>query len=298
MLLIDENGVIVLVEVKKEGNADVRRVAAQLLDYAAAIWGKDVDEFEREILSQRAAGPANLREFLTAAFPSDDEPSVPSESGEDIDAVDARMRALANGLEHGAFVLVVAAPHIEKKVARVLRYLNAQGLRVYGVEYSYFRQDDVGVLVPRVEVGPESVRRPPVPMIEVVPWEEFRPEFIESVDPKARDFVQRLMDGCEAAGGTPLTNLRIGPKIRLSRDGASRTLVEFQPRLNPHLLWVVTSPKGLPPEPFEELVRALPDIVPGFSKARAIRFLDLDASQLDRLREALVLVCERVLGER
>ena len=37
LVLLDERGQLAVVEVKKEGNPDTRRVTAQLLDYAAAL---------------------------------------------------------------------------------------------------------------------------------------------------------------------------------------------------------------------------------------------------------------------
>ena len=49
LILIDDRGQVCLVEVKKEGNPDTRRVVAQLLDYAAALWGKTLDEFEQDV---------------------------------------------------------------------------------------------------------------------------------------------------------------------------------------------------------------------------------------------------------
>jgi RecB family endonuclease NucS len=39
LVLLDARGQLCVVEVKKEGNTDTRRVIAQLLDYASALWG-------------------------------------------------------------------------------------------------------------------------------------------------------------------------------------------------------------------------------------------------------------------
>jgi hypothetical protein len=39
LALLDDEGRLCLVEVKKEGNSDTRRVIAQVMDYAAALWG-------------------------------------------------------------------------------------------------------------------------------------------------------------------------------------------------------------------------------------------------------------------
>lgn len=50
LVLVDERGRLCVVEVKNEGNPDTRRVVAQLLDYAASLWGLTVDDFEQRVL--------------------------------------------------------------------------------------------------------------------------------------------------------------------------------------------------------------------------------------------------------
>ena len=72
LVLVDESGEVCLVEVKKEGNPDTRRVVAQLLDYAAALWNKSLDELERDVLQPYLAGSGqaatSLVEHLASAF--------------------------------------------------------------------------------------------------------------------------------------------------------------------------------------------------------------------------------------
>src|SRR4051794_21570887 len=50
LVLIDRRGQLCLVEVKKAGNPDTRRVVAQLLDYAASLFGSSLAEFESRVL--------------------------------------------------------------------------------------------------------------------------------------------------------------------------------------------------------------------------------------------------------
>lgn len=124
-------------EVKKEGNPDVRRVVAQLLDYAAGLWGKTLLEFEQDVFlpyAEKAGGlPISLRVLLADKFgrrvdegATDDTELQPS--------VEEIETALGENLLSGRFVLVVAAPVIPEPVRRVLDYMNAQGLRLYGLE--------------------------------------------------------------------------------------------------------------------------------------------------------------------
>ena len=53
LVLLDDHGRLCIVEVKKEGNSDTRRVVAQLLDYAAALWGLTLEQFDRTLSSIR-----------------------------------------------------------------------------------------------------------------------------------------------------------------------------------------------------------------------------------------------------
>lgn len=72
LILVDDRGQVCLVEVKKEGNPDVRRVVAQLLDYAAGLWGKTLLEFEQDVFlpyAEKAGGlPISLRVLLADKF--------------------------------------------------------------------------------------------------------------------------------------------------------------------------------------------------------------------------------------
>jgi hypothetical protein len=69
LVLVDRHGHLCLVEVKKE--SEVRRVVAQLLEYAAALWGMDLGEFERQVAQPYLAateGAATLAGHLAGAF--------------------------------------------------------------------------------------------------------------------------------------------------------------------------------------------------------------------------------------
>jgi hypothetical protein len=151
LVLVDRRGQVCLVEVKKEGNPDTRRVVAQLLDYATSLWGCSLPEFERVVLhpflnTTQAAGTAlpTVAEFFANEFGDDEsDPDAKVELGTAI------ATALEASLAAGRFKLVVAAPEIPDGVQRVLEYLNSQGLAFYGLEVSYFA-GPVECFVPRL----------------------------------------------------------------------------------------------------------------------------------------------------
>jgi hypothetical protein len=82
--------------------------------------------------------PPSLHAFLEERFRVDpevpgDEDTVTSAS----DPIDSLEDGLSATLESGRFVLVVAAPEIPPGVRRAIDYLNAQGMRMFGVEMGY-----------------------------------------------------------------------------------------------------------------------------------------------------------------
>jgi hypothetical protein len=149
LVLVDESGQLCIVEVKNAGNPDTRRVVAQLLDYAASLWGATVDELTSRVLhpylEREGSEPqADVGEFITRAVAGD------AATSQQADAISS---ALDKTLAAGDFALVVAAPEIPAGVQRVIEYLNARGQRVYGLEVSYFK-DQVECFVPRLVVRP------------------------------------------------------------------------------------------------------------------------------------------------
>jgi hypothetical protein len=146
LVLVDDQGRLCIVEVKNEGNPDTRRVVAQLLDYAASLWGLRLEEFEQRVVHPFLAGEGD------DSLPSVGE-YVAEATDRGSDGSDDVADRLTQTLEAGDFALVVAAPHIPVGVQRVLEYLNARGQRLYGLEVSYFR-GPVECFVPRLVVKP------------------------------------------------------------------------------------------------------------------------------------------------
>ena len=153
LVLLDEQGHLCIVEVKKAGNPDTRRVIAQLLDYASALWGLTINEFERCVTRHRLNDNRSLREFIADEL-------VPGSGGAEAQAETQEViEALSETLQAGEFSLVVAAPTIPTGVQRVIEYLNERGHSIYGLEVSYFA-GEVEAFVPRIAVRPSLGRSP------------------------------------------------------------------------------------------------------------------------------------------
>lgn len=252
LVLIDEIGQVCLVEVKKEGNPDTRRVVAQLIDYAGAMWQMEPETFFQTVVApylQESASdaPPSMAEFLATAFPSDSE----QDDGESGDSTtETLIAALGRTLAQGRFLLVVAAPSIPPGVNRALEYLNAQGLRVCGLEISYFSVPEaVECFVPRLVVHPVgSSSRGPRASQGTSPAPLDREEFLSRLNESAGAFAASLIDRCSELGARVKWGA-VGVQIHVQRAGLERQVGWMSSKL----VVVRVSPlKGFPAEPFAE----------------------------------------------
>ena len=142
-LMIDQEGVPTLVEVKRGDNTEIRRhVVGQMLDYAAhAIQSWNADElrqtFERTAVSQGLDSNVELGNLLQ----TDGEPDA-----------DAFWQSVAANLNDKHLRLLFVADHIPDQLGRVVEFLNEQmqNIEVLAVEIKRFRGEHRQTLVPRV----------------------------------------------------------------------------------------------------------------------------------------------------
>ena len=242
LVLIDDNGQLCIVEVKNEGNRDTRRVVAQLLDYAAALWALSVDEFERRV----------LHPFLGASGQSGPLPSVgeylADATGQDTDDTTALTESVGQSLAAGEFALVVAAPQIPIGVQRVLEYLNARGQRLFGLEVSYF-SGPVECFVPRLVVKPLASD----PGGDRTSSSGLDDEtFLAQVPERNRDLVADFLTACTEAGADVLWR-KYGPSITVMRE-QQRQVAYLEPK---KLGVTLQAPGTFPNEPFDTARTAL-----------------------------------------
>lgn len=238
LVLVDQVGQICLVEVKNEGNPDTRRVVAQLLDYAAALWQLDVDDFQRTVLGPYldAAGghSVGIAEYVQSRATSEAEIAAQDDG--------SLLAGLEQSLATGQFCFVVAAPAIPERLEKVIEYLNAQGHMIYGIEVGFF-SGTAECFVPRVVVKPRvseirAAAAKAEPMSEV--------DFLSAIPAHAQGPVRSLLEGTGAAGVSVTWN-SYGPALRLLHLPAR--VIAFAERGRVGI--VVKAPKGFPAEPFQ-----------------------------------------------
>jgi hypothetical protein len=238
LVLVDQVGQICLVEVKNEGNPDTRRVIAQLLDYAAALWQLDIIDFHRTVLGPYldAAGgqSVGIAEYVQSRASSESEVEVQDDG--------SLLAGLEQSLATGHFCLVVVAPVIPEGVEKVIEYLNAQGHMIYGVEVGFF-SGAAECFVPRVVVKPR-VSEIRAAAAKAEPMSEA--DFLNAIPAHAQASVQSLLEGAGAAGASVTWN-SYGPALRLVHLPAR--VIAFAERGRVGI--VAKPPKGFPAEPFQ-----------------------------------------------
>ncbi len=221
LILVDSSGRLCLVEVKKEGNTDTRRVVAQLMDYAAALWGMTLEQFEHDVLRPRLGDndPRSLREFVIGELLNGSE-----EVDEEADQV---LDALSETLRSGDFALVVAAPNIPEGVQRVIEYLNARAMNIYGLEVSYF-EGGIEAFVPRIVVRPTvgariAGRDSQAASRSSVDPETYIADLPEGIAELVRSFIET------ASGfGAEVQWRHYGPRIRVRGSAGPKVVASIQ----------------------------------------------------------------------
>ena len=284
LVLLDEHGQLAVVEVKKEGNPDTRRVTAQLLDYAAALWGASLDDFERVVLRPFLGDDdsRSLRDFVRDRFGA-----VETNTREDPEAMaDVVLRGLEQSLASGAMTLVVAAPSIPPGVQRVLEYLNAQGLRLFGIEVSYFK-GPVEAFVPRVVVRPGAADPAATPAggtRSPIDAQTFLPRLPEALRDPVLIF---LADAAKRGGDVQWTSYG----VRVQATASKKVLAT----LDDNFLWVALVPRqAFPPAPFEIARAALDAVGIGSAKKEwfSARWSKLSTDQLKLILDIVLHLVE------
>lgn len=286
LVLVDESGQLCIVEVKNAGNPDTRRVVAQLLDYAASLWGATVDELTSRILHpylDRIGTSklfADIGEFVARAVAGED--ATPEQAA-------AISSGLANTLTAGDFALVVAAPQIPSGVQRAIEYLNARGQRLYGLEVSYFKgqvECFVPCLVVRPLVSDPAGRGAHTASID-------HDTFLASVADAYEATVSELLDECDAAGAGLSWN-KSGPSIFVTR-GRRRQVGYIE---TTRLGIVLTTPSEFPSAPFDLARKELAAAGVGTETSSGwYRSVALTDPQLDKATSVLLDLISALMPE-
>ena len=151
VLAIDELGNVYIIETKLHGYADGRRkILAQIMDYAGAMWNKfrDFSTFEKELEQHNLTSKYNqiLSGKSLSKIISDSHLGI---TDEDADNVIEKMKA---NFFSGTFKFIVVFDKLDQKLINTIDYLNEKSnlLTIYVVTYEYYRENDLEILIPAI----------------------------------------------------------------------------------------------------------------------------------------------------
>ena len=194
-LLIDQDAVPTLVEVKRSSNLELRRTfVGQLLEYAAhaaVTW--TANELRQTFESAGDGQGFDPNEKIKQLLQTDVEPDV-----------DAFWRAVATNLAARRLRLLFVADEIPDPLERVVTFLNEQmpHIEVLAVEIKQFRGESFQTLVPRV-IGRIAASADPSSSGPGARRKLTRASFLEELpNEEARGVAEKLLDTAAAAGAT------------------------------------------------------------------------------------------------
>ena len=190
-LIVDQDAVPTLVEVKRGSNPELRRtIVGQLLEYAAhATQTWTAEELRRafeESTNAKGLDPGNV---LSTLLQSDGESDA-----------DGFWKDVSTNLDAKRLRLLFVADDIPDPLKSVVEFLNGQmpGIEVLAVEIKQFRGDSTQILVPQV-IG-RTASRTAVNEREVLTHDSFLAGF--DSDEAARGVAERLLKVASELGGT------------------------------------------------------------------------------------------------
>jgi len=141
LLAIDTSGLITIIEFKLEKNADIRKVVAQVIEYAANLWEMsyfDLDEKVKEYFkSNRCAINALKNKTLVKAVKWHFDRIKKEETADFLP--EEFITTVSNNLQNGEFRLIIFCDNVDDRTKRTVEYLNSlSNLDIYCVSTDAF----------------------------------------------------------------------------------------------------------------------------------------------------------------
>lgn len=205
-LLVDQDAIPTLVEVKRGANPEIRRtVVGQMLEYAAyARLSWNADGMRRAFENTAIEGNRPSQEVLGELLQSDSE----------LDA-DAFWQKVATNLDAVRLRLLIVADDIPAPLKQVAEFLDSQmpNVEVRTVEIKRYRNHSMQILVPRVFGGSSKGSRTISVPTQRLTREVFLDEFPDAV---TRETAIRLLDIAEDKGVVSWGQTSVAIKARCS----------------------------------------------------------------------------------
>lgn len=200
VVAVDPDGLVTIIEAKLDRNPEVKRkVVAQVLGYAASLWGFDYERFELDVAQKYFRGPSCHSSTLRDVALDDAMATFVAERGlaEGWGKLAFR-EALAENLRAGRFRLVIVVDKVNDELRRIVEYLNActqPSFQILCAELRYFATGSARLLVPAL-IGAPIATALPNHTRSTRRWDKttFMEEFETSHGKESRVVAERLLE--------------------------------------------------------------------------------------------------------
>jgi hypothetical protein len=282
VLAIDEDGSVYIIETKLHGYADGRRkILAQIMDYAGAMWNKfrDFSTFEKELERHNLTSKDN--HILSGKSLSKIISDSPLEITDEEDAKNIIEKMKVN-FSSGNFKFIVVFDKLDQKLINTIDYLNEKSnlLTIYAVTYEYYRENDLEILIPAIH-GRAAEKKSIVKSSGRTPWtlQEIKQNFEDKLSSheyksfkKLYQFLDENKDTMKTGNGN---NGSIGPVFKkLCREDLSGSFLTLDAGgdMNINYPWIKSEIRKKIAESFSENPELKID-----KKSRSLTDIDLNS---------------------
>jgi hypothetical protein len=221
-LLLDQNAVPTLVEVKRSSDTRIRReVVGQLLEYAANVdlyWPSDAI---RALAVEEYGGSEAVEQELSILLGLNQEDN-------NTDSIEAYWAEVEENLRNGKMRILFVADELPGEVRRIIEFLNAKmmDVEVLGVELRQYVGKNLRAMVPRVIGQTEATKRSKA----YKPSKKTnRDEMLSKCDAGIRRFISEVLDEADHRDLVIYWGVK-GCSIRApDKEGRLNTILYFYP---------------------------------------------------------------------
>ncbi len=199
VVAVDPDGLVTIIEAKLDRNPEVKRkVVAQVLGYAASLWGINYERFELDVARKYFTG-SNCHSPVLRDLPLDDAMAGFVEQHGLAEGWDRQTfrETLSENLRDGRFRLVIVVDKVNDELRRIVEYLNActqPSFQILCAELRYFATGNNRLLVPAL-IGAPSANQQSAAKPASRQWDA--PEFLAKIERSkgatARSSVEKLL---------------------------------------------------------------------------------------------------------
>jgi len=145
LLAIDVSGLITVIEFKLEKNTDIRKVVAQVIEYAANLWELSYDILDKKVQDYFKSNRCEIKELKNKTLVQAVKWRFNKVRKEDEDtefSTEDFIKNVSSNLQEGEFRLLIFCDNVDERTKRAVEYLNnLSGFDIYCASTDAFEVD-------------------------------------------------------------------------------------------------------------------------------------------------------------